>query len=436
MRKKETKARMNAQKAQKRPEDTVRRLQRKLYCAARERRVAGFGLLYDKIVREDVLWEAWRRVSAKKGGSGVDRQTIGQIEGEYGVLRLLDELREELRTESYRPSAARRVYIPKANGSKRPLGIPTVKDRVAQMAAKLVLEPLFEADFKDCSYGFRPKRSNSMAAQEVHKLCNRFRWVVDIDLKSYFDTIPHEPLMEKVRRRVRDPKVLALLRLWLKAGIMEEEKLTVSDEGVPQGGVMSPLLSNIYLHEFDRSWDSRKGQLVRYADDIAILCGSQAEAEEALREATRLLEGLLEVKLNEEKTRICHINDGFDFLGFTYKGAYSRKQRRMAAVKYPKVKGVVKFKQSLKEAVKAVPLGQGLREAISKLNAKVRGWANYFRISYCQKALLEISSCCCQQLRLFWRRRKQRKRSAGTRLWPNACFYGMGLIYAPTLRRA
>jgi len=431
----EMKTRMNARKAQMHPEDGVRRLQRRLYCAARERQVVGFGLLYDKIVREDVIWEAWRRVSAKKGGSGIDMQTIGRIEKEYGVSRLLTELRDELLSESYRPMAARRVYIPKANGGQRPLGIPTVKDRVAQMAAKLVLEPLFEADFLDCSHGFRPRRSNSGAAQSVHSLANKLQWEVDIDLKSYFDSIPHEPLIRAVRRRVRDPKVLNLIRLWLKAGVMEDDELKVSDEGTPQGGVLSPLLSNIYLHEFDRRWDMRRGQLVRYADDSVILCGSQADANSALQDAQRLFEAL-DLRLNEEKTQIRHVRDGFDFLGFTFKGTYSHARRRMVVVKYPKAKGVVKFKQSLKETVKAVPLGQGLCEAIEKLNSKVRGWANYFKISYCQKALLEISNWCCQQLRLFWRRRKQCKRISGTSVWPNAYFYGKGLIYAPNLRRA
>jgi len=416
-------------------EGWVRGFQRKLYRAAKHNGRRGFGILHDKVVRKDVLEEAWRRVSANGGGTGVDGQSIEWVRQEYGVDRFLEELREELEDQRYDPKQIRRVYIPKGDGGQRPLGIPTLRDRVAQMAVKLIVEPLFEADFEDCSYGFRPKRSNAQAVEEVHKTVNFRKWVVDVDLKSYFDTIPHDRLLDCVRRRVRDKAVLHLIRRWMKAGILEEGTVKHPVQGTPQGGVLSPLLANIYLHEVDRQWSERDGKIVRFADDMVVLCRNRSQAERALEKIRGLCEGL-GLELNEQKTRLVHVRDGFEFLGYAYREAYSQKQGRPVRVKFPKPKGLKAFRQSLKATIQRMPLGVSLREVIAVVNRKLRGWANYFKRGSSYRAALEIAGYVCEQLRLFWRRRKQRKHQRGTRRWPNGSFYEMGLHYVPKLLRA
>jgi retron-type reverse transcriptase len=236
--------------------DNARKLQRTLYRVAKQQPGRRFTLLYDKVCREDILQEAWQRVKSNKGTSGVDQVSIAAI-CDYGEDRFLNELEQELRSRQYRTAMVRRVHIPKPGqpGKTRPLGIPTVKDRVVQMAVKLVVEPLFEADFMPCSFGFRPKKTPRMALSAIVQSVNEgYSFVVDVDLKSYFDTISHELLLELVERRVGDVQVLRLIRAWLKAGVMEEGKVTHPDRGSPQGGVISPTLSNIFLHEVDRQW--------------------------------------------------------------------------------------------------------------------------------------------------------------------------------------
>ncbi len=429
---KEFRPAMNVEKTKIHPMSWVRGFQRKLYLAAKERPERGFGVLYDKVYRYDGLMEAWKRVSANGGGYGVDKVSIGYIKEEYGEEKFIRELQEELEIEGYVPSEIRRVYIPKDNGERRPLGIPTVKDRVAQMAVKLIIEPLFEADFLEVSYGYRPGRSNRQAVERVCGLSNGLKWVVDVDLKGYFDTIPHGKLMEHVTKRVRDPKVLSLIHKWLKAGIREEGEVTEPECGTPQGGVLSPLLSNIYLHEFDRNWKRWHGQLVRFADDMVIMCRTKEEAEKALCEVGRVIEGL-GLKLNMEKTRIRHASDGFDFLGFTFREGYSKRLKRKVMVKYPKKKSLCKIKTKLKELLKKIPLGETLGEAIKACNPIIRGWVNYFKIGNSYRAALEVSETACGQLRIFWRRKKQNKRSFGNVKWRNKFFYEKGLLYAPAL---
>jgi len=413
----------------------VRAFQRKLYRAAKESSTRGFGILYDKVWKEEVLTEAWQRVRANGGASGVDGQSIQWIEEEYGAERFLGEIREELKSQQYRPMAIRRVYIPKADGSSRPLGIPTVKDRVVQMAVKLVIEPLFEADFKPCSYGFRPRRSNREAVAQVHRLVNRLKWAVDVDLKSYFDTISHERLMKLVGRRVRDRKVLHLIRLWLKAGIMEAGELQYGTSGTPQGGVLSPLLSNIYLHELDQRWDERNGQLIRFADDVLVLCDSQEQAERTLQ-AIRRIVSELELTLNETKTGITHVRQGFDFLGFTFREGYSQKQKRWVRVKYPRPKSMQKVRERIKTVIRQHPLGTPLWWVIHRVNRTLRGWAGYFKIGNSSVAGFRLSHYVCDQLRLFWRRCKHCKRTRGLLRWRNEFFYNQGLCYVPRLLRA
>lgn len=416
-------------------EEWVRGFQRRLYRSAKADAERSFGILYDKVCSWSVLVTAWRRVAANAGASGVDRQSIESIKQEYGVGRFLMELQAELRGERYVPLPVLRRYIPKGDGRQRPLGIPAVRDRVVQMAVKLVIEPLFEADFCPCSYGFRPQRSNQQAANEVHRLVNRKKWVVDVDLKSYFDTIPHDGLMALVRRRVRDPKVLHLIRGWLKAGILDGRELQYGTAGTPQGGVLSPLLSNIYLHELDRTWNPRNGDLIRFADDFVILCGTRKAAETALA-LVRARVADLGLTVNEEKTCIGHVRDGFDFLGFTYREAWSARQGRPVRIKYPRAKALKKARALIKERVSRVPTGAPLEEVITRLNRSLRGWAQYFRIGNSYAAAAALNRYACAQLRLWLRRKKNCKRIAGTRRWPNGFFHQRGLFYLPELLHA
>ena len=423
---------MNADSAQYISSDQwVRSLQRNLCAAAKRSDSRRFGILYDKVQNFHVLQEAWRRVARNAGSCGVDGVSIKEIK-EDGAVDFILDIQKELAAGNYQASAILRCYIDKGEHGKRPLGIPIVKDRVVQMAVKLVIEPLFEADFCECSYGFRPKRSNQQAAQLVHKLVNRHKWVVDLDLKSYFDTINHDLLMEFVRSRVNDRSVLRLIRQWLKAGIMEDGLVRPNERGAPQGGVLSPLLSNIFLNEFDRRWNENNGRLVRFADDMVILCDSPQQAEAALDLARRML-GRLHLKLNRRKTTLVHVREGFDFLGFTYKEAYSHGRRRLVRIKFPRSKSMKKARARIKERIKDVPLGESLEAAIQTLNHTLRGWAHYFRIGNSYEAARELTQYACQQLRLFLRRRRGRKDIVGSRRWPNRFFYEKGLEYVPSL---
>jgi RNA-directed DNA polymerase len=414
----------------------VQAFQQKLYRAAKDSATRGFGILYDKVVKREVLQEAWKRVRSNAGAAGVDEQSIPWIREEYGEERFLREIQEELESQTYRPGPIQRVYIPKADGGRRPLGIPTIRDRVVQMAVKLVIEPLFEVDFKPCSYGYRPGRSNREAADRVHYLVNQRKWAVEVDLQSYFDTIPHERLMQLVRRRVCDRRLLHLIRGWLKAGILQEGlESSATESGTPQGGVLSPLLSNIYLHELDRQWDERLGVLVRYADDVVILCRSESQAKRAMAEVRRLL-GELELKVNETKTKLTHVRQGFEFQGFTYREGYSQRWHNWMRVKYPRPQAMRKVRARVKDVIRKHPLGTPLREVIARVNATLRGWAGYFKIGNSYQAGLDLTHYTCAQLRLFWRRRRHCKRIAGVRRWPDGFFYEQGLLYVPKLLRA
>ena len=311
-------ARSNYPEGRHLPPAKVRQLQNRLWAAAKQSPGRRFHALYDRIYRSDVLWEAWERVRANRGAAGVDGLTLAAVE-DYGVERMLDELSADLRAGIYRPAPVRRVEIPKPDGRTRPLGIPTVRDRVCQQAAKIVLEPIFEADFLPCSFGFRPKRSAIDALEAIRVAFPQGRqFVFEADIENFFGEIDQERLLEMVEKRVSDRRVLKLLGQWLRAGVMEAGVLSETVTGTPQGGVISPLLANIYLHAFDRAWvEHGVGEVVRYADDFVVLCSSQQQAEEAQRRATAIL-GDLGLALHPDKTRVVDLRQGkqgFDFLG-------------------------------------------------------------------------------------------------------------------------
>lgn len=427
---------MNVKTTTKQP-NKIRRFQRGIYKAAKIGPNRRFAVLYDKVYRKDILQTAWQKVRAGGKAAGIDGMTVKHIENEIGIESFLDDIGKELKSQTYKPQLVRRVNIPKANGKTRPLGIPTVRDKVVQMAVKIVIEPLFECDFRDCSYGFRPKRSNQQAANEVHRISNHNKWIVDVDLKSYFNEINHELLLADLRKRISDKRMLHLIRQWLKAGILEQDGSTVQNDcGTPQGGVLSPLLSNIYLHNIDKLWcDNATVKLVRFADDMVFMCRSERQARYVLGKLKEQLRKL-KLKLNEDKTTICHVREGFKFLGFMYKEAYSYSKKRWVRIKFPHSERVVRFQRSIKEHFKTIRLGTELKTVTGEINRKLRGWAQYYKIGSSYKAAEQVAEYVCMQLRLYWRRCKHRKDIRGTRKWRNSFFYQHNLLYLPTLIRS
>ena len=338
------------------PYEKVRQLQRKLYVCAKSSKTRRFHALYDRIYRSDVLWEAWRRVRSNRGAAGVDAETIQAIE-QRGEGEFLAEIEAALRAGRYRPSPVKRRYIPEADGKQRPLGIPTVRDRVAQMAAKMVIEPIFEADFQACSYGFRPRRSATQALEAIREAGNRgYNFVVDADIQGYFDNIRRETLMELVKERISDRRVLKLIRQWLEAGVMEDGEVRETLAGTPQGGVISPLLANIYLNKLDRIWAGRCGQLgvlVRYADDFVAMCRTESQAREALRRIG-LVMNRLGLTLHPAKTRLVDLRRGkesFVFLGCTIrkKRSIQRNPRWHFVQRWPSPKATKRLRDRVRE---------------------------------------------------------------------------------------
>jgi RNA-directed DNA polymerase len=418
------------------PPEKVQKLQAALHAKAKGSPSYRFYLLYDKLYREDILEHAYRVSAANGGAAGVDGQSFEDIESQ-GREAWLGELAKELREKKYRPQAIRRVYIPKPSGGKRPLGIPTVRDRVVQTAAALVLEPIFEADLPPEQYGYRPGRSGLDAIREVHALISSgHREVIDADLSGYFDSIPHAELMKSVTRRVSDRQLLSLIKQWLQAPVEEHDerggkrrttRAKDTGRGVPQGAPLSPLLSNLYMRRFVLGWEKlgharRYGaRIVAFADDFVICC--RGDAVEAL-DAARTMMTALKLTINETKTRLCHLPDEpFDFLGYTIGRCYSPQTGRPFLGTRPSRKSIQRVCRAVSEQTNRRTQLLDLEQQIARLNRVLVGWANYFCLGPVSRAYRGVDLHVKDRLHR-WLRRKHKLRNRGFTRFPDSLVYG------------
>ncbi|MEC0230798.1 group II intron reverse transcriptase/maturase [Paenibacillus alba] len=410
---------MNAVKPANDTKVKAQELQDKLYLAAKENPKRRFHALYDKIYRKDILWEAWRRVKSKKGSGGIDGVSLEHIVEVYGAERFVEEIREKLVSGTYHPLPARRKEIPKPDGKLRPLGIPSIIDRVVQMATKMVMEPIFETDFKDCSYGFRPKRSQHGAIRQIRREVKKgVYWVVDIDIKGYFDNIGHEKLMKLVEQRISDRRVLKLIWKWLKAGFVKDDQFYETDLGSPQGSVISPLLSNIYLNYLDKVWENKfteLGALVRFADDLVILCKTKEQAMKAI-DVLKAVFNKLEIEINTSKSKLVNLwgdKTGFDFLGMHHRKIPKQVKGVAHYIlrSYPSKKAMKKMKEKVKEVTEPRNrLFWTMNRMVEELNPKIQGWRNYYAMdAFADLFLNKIDWYIRKRLTLFWNKKCNRR---------------------------
>jgi group II intron reverse transcriptase/maturase len=418
------------------PVDPVRALQHALYRAAKVDPGRRFHALWDKVFRRDILWRAWVMVHRNQGAPGIDKTTLADVE-QYGVTRLLDELAAELREGRYRPLPTRRVFIPKPGTTEqRPLSIPAVRDRIVQAACKIVLEPIFEADFMPCSFGFRPRRAAHDGLQVlVDEAWRGRRWVVETDIANCFSAIPHEKLMQAVEERVCDQAVLKLLRAMLRAGVMQDGVVRREATGTPQGGVISPLLANVYLHRIDRVWDVREfGVLVRYADDAVVMCRSRQQAEAALARLRALLAELgLEPKA--AKTRIVHLTEGgegLDFLGFHHRWVHAQGRTGGKGVgflaRWPADKAMQHARDRIRELTDRRRMLLRVEYIVEEVNRFLRGWAGYFRYGNSARRFNQIRDYAVMRIAGFIAKKHRRSRGFGRWVIAYASQNQLGLI--------
>ena len=412
--------------------EQVRQLQRTLYRTAKQSKAVKFYSLYDKVWRSDVLREAWRQVKANQGAPGVDWETIEGIVSRGEEEEMISRLQQQLRVQSYRFQPVRRVDIPKPKGGTRPLGIATVQDRVVQTAMKLVLEPIFEADFHPCSYGYGPQRDAKMASTAIRNdLYRGAAWgVVEIDFRSYFTTIPHDKLIVLIKQRVVDGSILRLIKQSLTVGIAHEGKVEPTTVGVPQGSPISPLYSNIYLNLLDQVWHKRGYpeklgvSLHRYADDAILIC--RKSGVNAL-EAFEAIASRMGLTINREKTRITKLIDGFDFIGFQFVKRRSPKSGKQNIYIFPSKDAQRNIRRRIKYFTKRrAPIAPA--EFVEQVNQAVRGWINYFRHTNASQAFRSLQRFINTRFRRYLNFR-HKGRGFGWKKYPNAALYSRGIIY-------